>query len=224
MIELVENLFQLLMTGICTCCAAQRALQRNSREWALLSLFASGCFLGDLYWALFLVFCHKTPQYSYISDMSWSSSYLFLLLLIIYVRRGRRDVESAFEERDWNVFDRLRRYPLMWIVPIFTIGMCVFFMQWGDYIGNIISNVLMMGLLWHSASGLHSLRTLPAGEKSPRFFYIAVLVYCALEYALWGSSCFWMGDTITNVYFWIDSLISLLFLAFIPALGKAVGS
>ena len=52
-------------------------------------------------------------------------------------------------------------------------------------------------------------------------FFITIL-FCLTEYALWTSSCFWMGDTIANVYYWFDLLLSVTFVLFLPALRKAV--
>jgi hypothetical protein len=52
--------------------------------------------------------------------------------------------------------------------------------------------------------------------------YVVTLVFCAAEYGMWTSSCFWMGDTILNIYFWFDFLLSIAFVLFLPALRKAV--
>ena len=53
---------------------------------------------------------------------------------------------------------------------------------------------------------------------------LITLIFCLLEYALWTVSCFWMGDTMANPYFWFDLLITGCMLLFLPALEKAVAS
>jgi len=57
-----------------------------------------------------------------------------------------------------------------------------------------------------------------------QFFHIVVLLILILEYVLWTSSCFWVSNTLTNPYFWIDFLLTAALLALIPATRKAVGA
>lgn len=221
MIEIIENAIQLAMTGACSCAALYRAVRYKDRAWALLGLFAGIYCLGDLYWLLYLAFYRITPQHFSVAEMSWYASYLFLMLLVIYVRVdicGHRMPKTG-GRMQWarNVS------PVLWLVPVFTVGMCVFFMHWGDYVSNILTAVLMTGIIWHALSGLlyRSADTSPETEEQRLLFKIA-LFFAVIEYAMWISSCFWMGNTIANVYFWLDILLSCTFLLFVPALGKAV--
>ena len=48
-----------------------------------------------------------------------------------------------------------------------------------------------------------------------------MLVFCAAEYGDWTTSCYWMGDTLANPYFWFDLLITISLAALLPATGKA---
>jgi len=214
MIETIENAIQLAVTGGCTCVALYCAVWSRARAWILLGLFSGIFFLGDLYWQLFLIFYDKTPPAFYISEFSWYTSYLFLLLLLIYI-----NIEST---EKW----RFRLRPAYLCIPAFTAAMCVFYMQRGDYIANIIVAVLMTGLIWHAVYGLEILQKQsaqgPAGRQR-RMLYVVTLVFCAAEYGMWTSSCFWVGDSITNIYFWFDFLLSVTFVLFLPALRKAVG-
>lgn len=89
MIEAICNAIQLILTGACTVISLLFAFRSKARVWLLLALFSGVFFLGDLYWYLFLVFYQKTPQYSYVSDLSWDAAYLFLFLLLIQVRDVR---------------------------------------------------------------------------------------------------------------------------------------
>ena len=205
MIEIVENAIQLGTTGLCTVLALFHAARSGKRAWLLLALASGVYFLGDLYWLLFLVFYGMTPRDTYIPYLSWYAFYVFLLLLLLEVRGLRPAVPHS---------------RALWLIPLFTAGMAAFYLQWGDWVGNITAAVLMSLLLWHTADCLLLWRGNAAADK--RHFALALLAFCAAEYAAWTSSCFWMGDTLGNPYFWFDTLLSFCFLLFPPALRKAV--
>lgn len=209
MIEIITNLIQMLVSGVCACVALRRAARTQSREWLLLMLFFATFAFADLYWLLYLWFFKMTPHYFFLSELSWYVSFLFLLLLLQYLKGDRR---------------RMYRSRLSWIGPVFAVGMCVFYMRWGDYVSNIIAACLMGMLLWCAIGGLVYLHKRPKEETGARYLFLITLVFCLLEYALWTVSCFWMGDTMANPYFWFDLLITGCLLVFLPALGKAVAS
>lgn len=214
MIEAVDNGIQLMLTGICTAAALVCAVRSKARPWFLLGLFSGVFFLGDLYWMLYLVFYQDTPQHTYISDLSWDASYLFLILLLLYVREIE-DSPPAWRPQ-WSSLRRL------WPAPVFTVGMCAFFMTYGNYVSNIVAAVLMTGLLVVSLEGLRSLRGESPQKRSLRPVYVVALIFCAAEYGMWICSCFWEGDSLANPYFWFDLLLSLTFLLLFAALRKAV--
>ncbi|MCR5792379.1 MAG: hypothetical protein K6G65_04350 [Lachnospiraceae bacterium] len=206
MIEITENALQLLCAVYCVLISIRHSDNLQKRSWTMLALASGGFFLGDLYWQLYLVFYHDTPHYSYIPYLSWYASYLFLLLLIFEIR----------EEHTPKV-----RNPFLWLIPAFTSGMCIFYLQWGDWIGNISAAVLMSFLMWYAAKGV--MLSLKYEEyKKYLFFYILILAFCLLEYSSWTISIFWMGDTFLNPYFWSDTMLSITFLFFPMALRKAV--
>lgn len=211
MVETVDNLVQLILTGLCAASALAFGARSKSHAWILLGLFAGVFFLGDLYWLLYLLFYDKTPTTFYVSEFSWYASLLFLMMLLLYIRQ---------EAGLFNVSSRFRR--LFWVIPIFTAGMCAFYMTHGDYLVNLISAFLMTGLIWHSIDGLLSLRGESPERSGRKYLYYVTLLFCFAEYGLWTSSCFWIGDTLANVYFWFDLLLSITFVLFLPALRKAV--
>lgn len=215
MIEIIENSLQLVTTGLCMIVSLRKGILQQSRAWVILALASGVFFLGDLYWELFLVLYGITPEYSYIPYLSWYAAYLFVLLLLFALREDNSR-RSGREHRK-----------ILWIIPVFTAGMCIFYMQYGDWIGNIISAVLMGLLIWHAADGLLCVREyqkeLHGGGMADAGIYMVVLLFCLSEYGAWTTSCFWMGDTWRNPYFWFDTLLSVVFLLFPAALGKAVG-
>ena len=205
MIESIENGIQLVTTAVCTALSVCRAVRSEKRIWLLLALSSGVYFLGDLYWQLFLIFYGETPDYSFIPYLGWYAGYVFLLLLLLEVRGPRPAVP---------------RSRLLWLFPVFTVGMGVFYLQWGDWIGNITAAILMSLLLWHTTDCVLLWRRDPL-EKGKRCVADGIILFCAAEYAAWTSSCFWMGDTLKNPYFWFDTLLSICFLLFPWALRKA---
>lgn len=201
----MDNAIQLLITGLCAGIAAYKGLKSGRREWVFLSLFLGIYFMGDLYWQLYLVFYHQTPVYSSIPYAAWYASYIFLLFLLAELEGG-------------SIRDYIRKF---WPVFIFTVGMCVFFMRFGDYISNILCTLLMSLLLCRSFGGFLEKGT-DRFAKTGKAICLLVFIFCMLEYGMWMSSCFWTGDTIRNPYFWFDFLLSLDMLLLTFATGKAV--
>ena len=202
MIESIENGIQLVLTGLCTFTALGLAIRSRSREWVLFGLFSGSYFLGDLYWLFFLVFYGNTPRFSLIPDMSWYASFLFLNLLLFYAGGGKRPQHRK----------------ILWLVPAFTAAMCIFYMQWGEYVSNLIYAFLLTLILWQAIGGLFACQK---GEKNRTLYGMAGL-FCAIEYGMWTASCFFKSEGLTNPYFWLDLLLSVSFLLFLPAVRKAV--
>ena len=115
-----------------------------------------------------------------------------------------------------------RPRPLLWCIPVFTVGMFLFFIQYGDYVENAVIVILMTGLLWISVSGILAMEGQPPERCRPKMLFTVTIVFCLTEYALCFSSCFWMGDTLANPYFWFDFLLSATVLLFLPALRRVV--
>jgi len=208
MIEIFENVLQLTVTGVCSAICFLQAYRMKEKEWDILALFYAAIFLGDLYWLLFLLFKGTTPNLSYVSEFAWYAAYMFLLILLRFV--GGEKVTQV-------------RHPLLWIIPIFVIGMCIFYMQWGDYLANIISALLMGFLFLNSIRGM--IANGEAGVAGPSFrrnFCAAVLIMCLIEYTLWTVSCFSSGEGIENPYYWVDMLFTMSMAAILPLFAKVV--
>lgn len=224
MIEIIDNIIQLISTGLVTAISMYRSVRFKSQAWNMLGLFSGVYCLGLSYWLLFLLFYRHTPHYSIIQYISWYSSYLFLMLLIIYIREvsSGKDTFPVKPGAEIRLIVQSIR-PWIWLIPVFTAGMCIFFMQYGAILSNIIAAVLMTGLLWHSVAGLLSSDEEGSEQSRHRMLYLVTLLFCLTEYALWTASCFFTGDSLANPYYWIDTFLSIVFLMFIPALRKAVG-
>lgn len=212
MIESIVNIFQMICIAITVALSTYNYYRSFRREWTLLALAGGAFFLGDLYYLLFLVFYGHTPRYSSIPEYSWSAAYISLLLLVI-IRSGEHFPKPR------NVFQ--------WLIPVFSVALCIFFIRvTGYYVANIISVGLMCLLAWHTVSALFAGKGSPGSEDDERekgkLLYGLILGFCIVETVEWIISCYWMGDTIMNPYFWMDTMVSLIFLILPVALKKAV--
>ena len=203
MIELSENLFEIVVIAFCFSVSLRSVMRERKRSRTLLALFYAAMLLGNLYWTLYLFFFRRTPQVFYVSELSWLAGFLFLILLL---RHYQTDAERAV------------RSPILWIIPAFVTGMMLFYFKWGDYLLNLADAFLMGILMVRSAQGLIAQGKKPDGRK---MLYAVMMAFCLIEYALWTSSCFWMGDTIKNPYFWIGLGQMAVLLLFYKAVDKA---
>ena len=110
----------------------------------------------------------------------------------------------------------------MWVGPVFAAVMGIFFMTKGDYYSNIVTAILMGLIMWIAIGGIEITKSIPRQEAPEWYIYVLTMLFCGLEYLLWISSYFWMGDTPFNPYFWIDILITFTIAMFIPAVRRAV--
>ena len=205
MIEIIENIFQLIVTGCCGVYGVYKSISSNRREWLLAGLFSFAFFSGDLYWSLYILFYGDSPQLSYISEFSWYASYLFLIMLV--------QVSMTPEQKRMN-------YRVLLIVPVFVIGMCIYFMTMGDYVSNIITALLMGILMYYSLQGIIYHKY---DEEGRRCIFISAFLFCIVEYVLWILSILWIGgDTVLNPYYWCDMVLTISILMVLIALRKAV--
>lgn len=206
MIETLDNSIQLILTGLCSMIAFVRAVQVQRREWLLLGLFFVTFFLGDLYWTLYYIFYSRTLVYSFIPNLSWYTSYLFLAILLLLVKDKKEEDKAPI---------------MLYLIPAFTIAMCAYYMTFGDYVSNLAVAVLMTVIMWNAAKGLIRVRKQEEGAEKLGLYMMSFL-FCIVEYAMWTSSCIWEGNTILYPYYWFDFLLSICFILFIPAVRKMV--
>ena len=205
MLEFWDGLVQLAVTAF-GFCAALRAYFRSRRQpWFLLACVYGTFSLGMLYWTLHLLLRQATPEIFYVSDLAWIASFVFLLALAFTL--------PTAEERRF----RTRR---CWLAAAVCLPQFLLYVTHGDILSNILMCGLTMLLAWRAVRGL--VWAGASGQARLFRFHQAVLAFTALEYALWTSSCFWMGGTLANPYFWFDFLLSLVLALFLPALRKAV--
>ena len=207
MIEIWVNLFQFVMLAMALGITITRAVSTKSRKWLIVSLFFFSYALGDLYWLMSLIFLGDIPQYGHISEFAWYASYLFLLVLFGQI--------SGQENKNRH-YDRV-----LFIIPVFTAASCIYFMQWGDYINCVICAVLTSIVLWKAGDGLlKAVRDKEHCHPETRIYGVAVAVIM-LEYIEWYASCIWYDNaTASNPYYWIDIILTIAVVSFLPAVGR----
>ena len=205
MTELIDNLTQLLMALLGFVFSGTGYLKRRHRPLFLLSCFY-GCFaLGTLYWLLYTQLITDSPPIFYVSDISWISCFLFLLLL---------EFDVAGEGL------RVYKCRASWLALAVEIPLTVYFISIGDVLYNLIVGVLMAAMLWFAIRGLVWQRRQP--QRGKLFFHLATVGYIVLENCLWLSSYPWIGDTLVNPYFWFDFAVTASIFALYPALRRTV--
>ena len=142
--------------------------------------------LGNAYWLGYLLVFGETPQYSYIPEMAWFASYLFLLMLLVEADR-RRGMSAVV--------------PMAW-VPVVVCGVCCvyYIASHGSPLLNIADNGIMAAIGYFSVRGGVASRSAAVSDGNRladnrhlaynRAFHIAALVYVIVEQLLWLSSCF----------------------------------
>lgn len=203
MIETVENAAQLAVVGVCCGISFYRLTRRRSRLWVLMTLFYGSFLLGLLYWLLYLLFYGYTPEFRYISELSWYTSYLFLAMVLhLLADPAERSVRSWIPK----------------LTIVFAAGMCVLYMHYSSWMSNILSAVVMSLMMYQAVRGLifHK-KQKPHGRHI--WLYCAVLLFCSAEYLMWTITCFYWSDTMKNPYFWFDIQQTLCFPLFIPAVS-----
>jgi hypothetical protein len=209
MVEIFANVIQTVVTLIAGVGAGILFYKNRNQVYFLLTCFYGTFTLGTLYWTLHVFLFKYTPPIFYVSDLTWVASFTFLLTLKVTL--------STVDERKF-------RHSAMWLVPIFCVPQTLLYLTHGDILFNLLSGGITMVIAWYSARGLFYARSQGGKLRDMQFFYAAVLCIVFLEYCLWTASCFWVSDTLTNPYFWIDFILTVALFALLPATRKAVGT
>ncbi|MGI6752611.1 MAG: hypothetical protein ACOX4U_08425 [Anaerovoracaceae bacterium] len=207
MIELFDNILQLVAALLATVGAGLMFYKYHLQAYLLLTCFFATFMLGSLYWTLhYLLFCY-TPQIFYVSELAWVASHIFLLTLACTL--------ASPEERKFKHF-------AIWLAPVFCISQLILYLSHADVLFNTMVSALALAIMWYALRGLLYARQQTGKQRERQYFHLALLAIIILEHGLWTSSCFWLSDSLTNPYFWIDFLLTMALVLFLPATRKAV--
>lgn len=209
MVELITNLFQLIAAIVATLLAGILFYKSHVQAYLLLTSFFGTFMLGSLYWTLHFFLFDYTPHLFYVSELAWIASHMFLLTLIFTL--------ASHEEKKF-------RHPAVWFAPIFCLPQLLLYLATGDILLNILISCLAMVIMWCALRGFIYARQKSGKHRNRQYFHLALLAIIILEHGLWTFSCFWMGDTLANPYFWIDFSLTIALILLLPATRKAVVS
>ncbi|MBQ3405225.1 MAG: hypothetical protein IJG63_07415 [Oscillospiraceae bacterium] len=207
MIEAMDYGLQFLILTVCGIYSGAQAAGHLDRGWLILA-FAYFCYaLGDLYWLLCVTFDGHIPRISYISEISWFASMIFLCLLLRELQAG------SVPMRRWQV----------WIPPLIASAACLYFFRWGDYFTNLLDALLMGRLGYLAIKGLLSGGggAYQLDRKPVRQLHLLLAAFFIEEYALWMSSCIWRTESPANPYYWIDLVLTVTLVLLIFGYRKA---
>lgn len=208
MIELFDNIFQLIASLLTTVGAGIMFSKYKQQAYLLLTCFFATFMLGSLYWTLHYFLFSYTPQIFYVSELAWSASHMFLLTLV-----------HTLAGPDEKKF----KHPALWLAPVFCISQLVIYWFHADILLNTLISALVTVIMWQALRGFLYARRQSGKPRDRQYFHLVILAIIVLEHGLWTTSCFWMGDTLANPYFWIDFLLTATLLSLLPATRKAVG-
>ncbi len=199
--EQIENALQLTTLVILTVLSIYRALTTDNETWSLTAMFFGAVTLGNVYWFLYMMLYQETPYYGFISDFSWAAAYLFLILLLVQIR------ESDFR---WN------DHKALWLIPLFTSAMALFYMRYGAYLTNAFYALCMTALLGSSVVGIMTSQK----GSARRHLYYACVGYVLIEYSLWTVSCFNWDPSGLDPYVILDTVLTAVYILMFVMSGK----
>ncbi|MBO7387521.1 MAG: hypothetical protein J6U15_06915, partial [Lachnospiraceae bacterium] len=180
MFKLSENTVQVLILSACVGVALYRSIRFGDKTSVILLFFNGSYLMGDLYWQVCLYYFGESPELPVVSDLSWYGSFVFLLLLL--------RTELAASGVSKRTPKSAVRTALPFLAFVFTGGMAVFFMQYGQIIANIL-----YAFFWGHI--LYTIYNIYWNYEKPtiRLKYVCILafIFCFCEYGAAVSSCFW---------------------------------
>lgn len=198
--ELIDNALQVTLLGLGALFSFIFALRRTSRRLLVLALAYSSFAMGTLFFVLYLAIIGTVPQIFYVSEISWLSSYLFLLSL------------QLFRSKDLRV-------RFSWIAvagtAVVTVTALVIRIFGPSYIVSASFALIADALIYISIYRLQ--------QPLPHHATDAVLLLlCVLQVLLYLVSCFLNDYTRFNLYFAIDFVLTGTFTALLPVTLREV--
>ena len=95
--------------------------------------------MGLAYWVLYLILLGTSPLVFCVSELSWTASYIFLTL------RLYADVPK----------EKHKNKAIFWILPLFSLGIGIFFCLRGSYFENILMGTAMGILGFYAVKGIY---------------------------------------------------------------------
>lgn len=191
MTELLDNALQLLCVTLCGLYSLFATVTKRNYKWLLVTLFYLSFGIGLAYWVLYLVLFNSSPRVFFVAELNWVASYIFLAMRLVLSLSG--------EER------KMRSKPVFWLLPAFSLVMCVFFCFRSSYLENIFMGAAIAVCGFLAVKGLYLERR--RGTHKKFYIFLAALFFYAAEYLLWISSYFAADGALFDPYLLTDTFI-----------------
>lgn len=192
--EILDNLFQLTVLGICAMAAAYQALQRRSRNLLVLCFAYASFAMGTGYYLLHILITGNVPQVFFVAEIAWVSAYLFYLSLQI-LRNG--NIKLRFDLRA-----AATSLVIGGIVPLFYIFV-------PSYIVSGIYALILVTIVYLSVFRLK--KRLPGKAMD-----VLMVMIVVLQEWVYIVSAYIRDYNRFNLYFAVDMLLTLSFSGLLP--------
>lgn len=209
MFEIIDNSIQIAVIFGCGFYSVYKTVLTRSRLWLVCSLFMASYFLGDLWWLLNEVLYPGYSEYSLVPYINWKASVVFLIMLLQQERKGEKLQKPG------------NRY--MWLIFVFCAVMCAYYMQFGAYVDNVTTAILMAVLIWTAVQRTFESRQDGNYRADDHELCRMALIFCVLEYTMWTSTCLNYGNPLRGLYYICEAILTVFIIMLTMAVRKAVG-
>lgn len=197
--EVIDNLFQGSAMSCAAIAAIILALRHKSRPYTILALAYGSFAVGTLYYVLHLAIIGNVPQLFYVSEVSWVSSYLFFLSLLIL------RTEST----------KLRLSPLAGFGAFLTVATLLYVQILPSIFASLLFELTLGAIVYLAVFHLQNSRI-----KKPTDIMMLVCIF--LQLSVYTVSAFMKDFTHFNLYFAVDILLTLSLLSILPLTVREV--
>ena len=205
-----ENIVSLICIAIGLMYCIFKYIESPRRVYACLVGFFLSNFLGEYYWAIYVLTMRSDPDVSeFVSYLGWNIAIVFLVIAVILTKD--KDAKHSF-------------HPVMLLPVILNIPQFIMYISWDWKIyvspAGILNNLWQVGVTTVTAvlcmqELVYYLKNKANGKRFPLFALIVIMLLVA-KYGMWTSSCFeWSNELLSPyLYFSVLSSVISVFLSF----------
>ena len=205
-LDYAESIVQLMATLTALFLCLFRYIAGRRRCWLFAVLFFLGSLLSTYSWTIYLVIMGETPNLSaFLTNIGWNISFFLLGVLVFHVK--------APEERRYF-------HPLMLLPIPLNFWQLTLYLPFGGEANSIYQVTVCTAVACLSIQSLCWYRKNRASAPKP-YVALAALLFVALEFGMWTSSCF--EAPVYMLYYPFSFLLSGCFLLLVWALDRRCG-
>ena len=218
--ELVMNIYIVVVNIVALVYCVFRFIAQPRRGWAISAGSLISSFLSNYYWATYMFLMRDYPRVSsFLAYLGWNVSFALMLWLTVHFRNGGKRVGFHPLKLISLVPIPLNFVQFLRYLPLQSDPISMFTTVWQNVLCTVTACIAVLIIV-------NAFLKKKKGEKTtPPYVPAAVLVFIALEYAMWTTSGFeWLLNWFNPNFY-----ISLVFIvayppAFIWAIKKTYDS